>query len=567
MKKNFIIDSINFDLSPSNHTINYSGKTRTLVEYYEIAHKKKIKDIHQPLIEVKKENNQGLIQTSYYIPELCSLSGLEESATKNGYFMQKLAKYTKLNPNDRVRKTDEFIKSLNDDSTDEKHPFSAKQKKEKYGIEIKPASNEFDAYYIKEPKLLGKEEKGKNKIIKPKDKIFPVLDPVPLTNWVCFYDENDYNPKNPNNPVDTLYNTLCSASKGYGLKLGEPKWKGIPSKEDIKDKIREWVKAAEEYFPKDEESDYDFALFFIPKNADKLYTALKKHSICKNGYISQIVKVPSVWKNKRAMSICSKILLQINAKLGGISYKVDLNKEIKDKKLMIVGVDSSHIKGKRTGIGMVATMNDSFTNFYNKEQIIEINESNKGQLNYCVSAFIKEAIEEFKKKENNNKEYPKGIIIYRQGVSLQQKEYLKPEIALINNICKTKGIPYYYIFVNTKTTFKFFEKCKDGYKNPESGLLIIDGITNKNYFEFYLQPQLVNEGSATPSCFHVAYGNLDCPALIPKLTFDLCHIYSNWQGTVRIPNVIKAAEKLAKITAKYTQDELSDNLKLGQAYL
>ena len=108
---------------------------------------------------------------------------------------------------------------------------------------------------------------------------------------------------------------------------------------------------------------------------------------------------------------------------------------------------------------------------------------------------------------------------------------------------------------------------EEGYKNPESGLLIIDGITNKNYFEFYLQPQLVNEGSATPSCFHVAYGNLDCPTLIPKLTFDLCHIYSNWQGTVRIPNVIKAAEKLAKITAKYTQDELNDNLKLGQAYL
>ena len=65
----------------------------------------------------------------------------------------------------------------------------------------------------------------------------------------------------------------------------------------------------------------------------------------------------------------------------------------------------------------------------------------------------------------------------------------------------------------------------------------------------------------------MAHGNLDCPTLIPKLTFDLCHIYSNWQGTVRIPNVIKAAEKLAKITAKYTQDELNDNLKLGQAYL
>ena len=97
--------------------------------------------------------------------------------------------------------------------------------------------------------------------------------------------------------------------------------------------------------------------------------------------------------------------------------------------------------------------------------------------------------------------------------------------------------------------------------------MILDGITNKNYFEFYIQPQKVTQGSATPSCFHVAYGNLNFPEMIPKFTFDLCHIYSNWQGTVRIPNVIKAAEKLAKITAKYTKGELNENLQIGQAYL
>ena len=42
---------------------------------------------------------------------------------------------------------------------------------------------------------------------------------------------------------------------------------------------------------------------------------------------------------------------------------------------MIIGVDSSHIKGHRTGMAMVATINTSFTNFYNKELIIE--EANK----------------------------------------------------------------------------------------------------------------------------------------------------------------------------------------------
>ena len=105
------------------------------------------------------------------------------------------------------------------------------------------------------------------------------------------------------------------------------------------------------------------------------------------------------------------------------------------------------------------------------------------------------------------------------------------------------------------------------YKNPDAGLLIMGGITNKNFFEFYIQPQEVTMGSATPTCFHVAYGNMDFAEKIPKFTFDLCHIYSNWQGTVRIPNVIKCAEKLSKMTAKYTMGELNPDLKFGQVYL
>jgi aubergine-like protein len=237
---------------------------------------------------------------------------------------------------------------------------------------------------------------------------------------------------------------------------------------------------------------------------------------------------------------------------------------VNERKLMIVGVDSSHVKKKGTGVAMVATINDTFTDFYNKEDIIN-EDNNKEQLQYCVSSFIEEAVEVYKKNNNNQK--PKGIIIYRQGVSLEQKEYLKTEIQQIDMTCETKGILYYYILVNTKTTFKFFEKSNKGFSNPGSGLLVIDGVTNRNFFEFYIQPQEVTQGSATPTCFHVAYGNLDFPEMVPKLTYDLCHIYSNWQGTVRIPNVIKAAEKLSKMTAKYTQDKLHPNLSEGQAYL
>jgi len=547
-KRNYRIDDIIFDRSPRTQTFNYEGKTINLVDYYEKAHKLKIKDENQPLILVRKTDSQGEPINLYFVPEFCSLAGLEDEATKDGFFMKELAKYTKLEPKDRVNKTNEFLQLLSDtDHVEGKK--SPKEKSEAYGIVVKPSSQLFTGYYMNETKLIG----GGNKEVQSKDRTFPVLEKVNMQNWLCFYEKNNYN------DAEALYNNLNKASGAFKFKIAEPEWIEMENRSTAED----WMATADDYFGKGKKRQFDFVIFLLGKN-DRLYPKLKKHSLCQNGYVSQVVKANSM-KKKGAMSVCSKILLQINAKLGGVSYKAEINKTVGDRKLMIVGVDTSHIKRHGTGVAMVATINNSFTNFYNKEEIVKESDNKKEQLQYCVSSFIEEAVEVFKKE--NNGEYPKGIIIYRQGVSLEQKEFLKEEVKQIDSTCKTKNILYYYILVNTKTTFKFFEKSKNEYYNPYSGLLIIDGVTNRNFFEFYIQPQEVTQGSATPTCFHVAFGNLNFPEMIAKLTFDLCHLYSNWQGTVRIPNVIKAAEKLSKMTAKYTMGELHSNLKIGQSYL
>ena len=352
--------------------------------------------------------------------------------------------------------------------------------------------------------------------------------------------------------------------------MKEPEWIEMNNYATVQD----WKNEADEIFKKNSKSKYLFVIFLL--NNDSFYPLLKKHSLCYNGYISQVVKVNSLYKkdkggykgnkndNKKVdLSICSKIILQINSKLSGISYEAKFTQDVMNKKLMVIGVDSSHIKGQRTGVAMVATINKNFTEFYNKETIIE--EKNRENLQFCISSFIKEALVEYK---NKLKELPQGIIIYRQGVSLQQKDYLTNEVKNIQKELDSSKIKFYYILVNTKTTYKFFEKNGKQYSNPGEGLLILDGVTNRNFFEFYIQPQFVPQGaSATPSCFHVAYGDLEFAEMIPKFTFDLCHLYSNWQGTVRVSHVLKAAEKLSKITAKYTLGELNENLKIGQSYL
>ena len=202
--------------------------------------------------------------------------------------------------------------------------------------------------------------------------------------------------------ADNLYKTLSKASKAYVLNIVEPEWIEMPNKSSAED----WIDTADEYFGKRKKRDFDFAVFLLGKN-EKIYAKLKKHSLCQNGYVSQIVKSRSIQK-KGAMSICSKILLQINAKLEGISYRTSIDKSISEKKIMVIGVDSSHVKKKGTGVAMVATINESFTDFYNKEEILK-EEKNKEHFQYCISSFMNEAIVAYKKK---NKEEPKGIIIY-----------------------------------------------------------------------------------------------------------------------------------------------------------
>jgi len=548
-KRNYKFDDIIFDRNPRTQSFNYQGRTVNLVQYYEEVHKLKVKDENQPLILVKRADSQGNPINLYFIPEFCRLSGLEDDATSDGFFMRELARYTKLEPSERVKATNEFIKLLEDPEKANEDSLSSKEKMELYGIKVSPLNELFDAYYMNETQLVA----GNNKIIKANNKTFPILKKKDMINWLCFYEKSNYK------DAEDLFNNLDKASKAFGLKISEPEWIEMNNFSSGKD----WTDTADEYFGKGMKREFDFVVFLLGKN-DKIYSELKKHSLCTSGYVSQVVKVRSI-KKKGAMSVCSKILLQLNAKLRGISYKASFDNSVKDMKFMVVGVDSSRFKGNKTGVAMVASIDNTFTDFYNKEEVVK-EENYKEQLQYCVSSFVEEAVEAYKKQ--NKGESPKGIIIYRQGVSLQQKEYLKDEIRLIDKACENRNILYYYILVNTKTTFKFFEKDKhNNFSNPGPGLLIINGVTNRNFFEFYIQPQEVTQGSATPTCFHVAYGNLNFPEMIPKFTYDLCHIYSNWQGTVRIPNVLKCAEKLSKMSAKYMKGELNPNLSLGQAYL
>lgn len=154
--RNYKIADILFDRDPTNTTCEVKGKTTKLIDYYNEKYNIEIKDKEQPIILVCKgpiEENKSKL---YFIPELCSLSGLDEEQVKNGLFMSELAKSTKLKPGERVSKIKKFINLLNDEGKKE-NQLSRKEKLENYGLKIEPVkenSNVFKGYYMKLPKYL-----------------------------------------------------------------------------------------------------------------------------------------------------------------------------------------------------------------------------------------------------------------------------------------------------------------------------------------------------------------------------------------------------------------------------
>jgi hypothetical protein len=167
-EKKYKIDDILFDRNPKTQTFNFNGKSTNLIEYFKKRYQIKIKDSNQPIIIVRSKNKNGQIQNNYFVPELCSLENLEDDAKKDGNFMKQLAKYTKLEPTQRVQKTNEFIKLLEDPTKDKEHPErkSAKEKSDLYGIKVKPLNELFTGYIMSETKLIGGNNKSIKKMIK-----------------------------------------------------------------------------------------------------------------------------------------------------------------------------------------------------------------------------------------------------------------------------------------------------------------------------------------------------------------------------------------------------------------
>jgi len=583
------IYDISQDKTPSNKSINYGKETYTnYIKFFKDVLKKEIKYPHQPMILVKRKGPENETKFSYYVPEFCTLNGINQYDIEDFNFMNELSEYTKLEPDKKIKQIYKCLDLFKDKTErkqkDDKKEEDKKEEKEEnaineikendiyntsdkkrefYGIELETSKlKNLFSYHLKQPTF--NNEKNTNLNLNKNNKVGRLN--LDTDQWICLYNKSL-----EEHTYDLLESIdYCKKDLGIKIKSKDSNWIGMES-----DKTKDWEYTIEQEIKK---HPVKFVILFISKRNNHLYNDLKKFSLCDKGYISQVIKFENYIKaknKKRDASYISKILLQINCKLGGANYFLNLDKNIFERNIIFVGINfglnSSHTweRGEKGAITMVATKDKYFSKFCTFNEIINCKDKNYIlEIQELISQFIDNLILKYKKEEGCT---PKNIIFYRQGISQYAIDAIKSEIKIIEEICNSKNINYYYTIVNMKTSLKLFEfntrknaKEKGNYKNPEPGLIVLDKVTDRNKFEFYLQPQKVTQGSATPTYFHVIYGNMNYPELLMQLTYWTNYIYPNWQNAVRIPHVLKLCEKFsymtAKITRKKNNEKLSDSL-------
>lgn len=205
---------------------------------------------------------------------------------------------------------------------------------------------------------------------------------------------------------------------------------------------------------------------------------------------------------------------------------------------------------------MVASLDKDFGRYFSA-----VSEHKNGEeLSDKLSTNLVSALHKY--KELNNA-FPSRIVIYRDGVGDGQVQYV--EHHELNQI-KEKLKAFYpspqtlrltFIIVTKRINSRLFYREQ----NPSPGTVVDDVITDTWKYDFMIVPQSVNQGTVTPTSFHVIEDTcgLDVDK-IQQLTYKLCHMYFNWSGTVRVPAPVQYAHKLAFLVSQAIHQAPSEDL-------
>lgn len=491
------------------------------------------------VVELANEGKKQIrFETIYLVPELMLATGLSDGMKGDSSLLDDLSEYRQKDPKARFDDIEKLISSIN----------GFKDEQTSFNFKINPKDNKVTAYKLEYPSL----KVGDTKIIPQGDKIElnQLANGKTIDNWILVVDyknEKDYG---------LAIDLLSKAGLKYNLKVNQPRTVITLPKNSSVDTVEKLMR-------KQKLKAKPALIFFLvgDSTARFLYKKAKAFYNSK-GIPTQFFVSFSANKDNGDLSKYDGLLLQMVAKLGGSIWEVETDRS----DMVIAGVDVAHVDDKNAVVSIACQMGVNFTNHYSL-----VTKQKKGaQIMNGVYKMVMDSIKHYVRRYDK---LPKHYVIFRKGVTCRSYDDLiefeiNRIIESLETIYDKKAPKLSYVVVDTRIDNKFAINSEEGLKNPNTGIVVLDGVVERDRANFYLVSQNVSRGSAHPTHYQIIYNNGDLKMNdIVDLSYSATFGFVNRMGATRVPSMVQNANKLSRLVGISQNDEIEEHLKERQFYL
>lgn len=547
--KTYRIDDILWAKTPQHTFKTSSGSELSFVDYYSNAYHKEISDLEQPLLlhrPKKKQLPGGKVpeksEAICLIPEFCYLTGLTDELRQDFRVMKDLASHTRVTPEQRVATMRKFINAVNGNP-------EAKKELDNWGLSFADNTIDIDGRLAPQEKIIfggnftcmaGPQADWGRDATRNK-----VLTAVDLRNWTVLFSKRDAG------KASEFINMMQTCCRQMGIQCNKPTCCELHDdrvdtlSRSLRDNINPSVQCM---------------VVICPTSRDDKYNAIKKICCVEMPVPSQVIIAKTIARPDKLRSVTQKIALQINCKLGGELWGLD----IPMSNLMVVGIDVYHdaSRNKRSIAGFVASTNKMCSRWYSKTVLQMPGQELIDGLKLCLTSSIR-------KYHEVNHVFPEKIVVFRDGVGDGDLGYIDHEVQQLQQCFGNFGGEYSpklsVVIVQKRINARIFLKNQRNFDNPPPGTIVDHTITRRDKFDFFIVSQHVRQGTVSPTHYICVHDSIGMKAdHLQRLSYKMTHLYYNWPGTVRVPAPCQYAHKLAYLVGqnihKEPSAELSDRL-------
>jgi aubergine-like protein len=463
--KTYRIDDVDFNLSPKEKFLTKDGEI-TFIDYYKQKYNIRIRDPDQPMLlsrAKKKELRGGQAELMALVPELCKMTGLTDQMRTDFRMMRSMSEHTRLNPDRRIERLLKFNERLQT-SSESQEVFKNWQ------TELDRSLVEFQARQLKPEMIYFSPSTDGVNAGDMADWTFafrnnPMFSSVALNRWFMIF------PERCSREAGDFLRCMQDSARGMRFTIADPTHVRIRD-----DRPDSYAQALENCANKDPQ----MIICVVSNNKADRYTTIKKKCCIERGIPTQVLVhktiTPKGGNVRTLMSVATKVVIQLNCKLGGVPWKV----KIPMNGIMTIGFDVSHdAQDKSKSFGaMVCTMENDYKAAPKFFSCVSQHQYGEEISNY-LSLNVVKAMQEYRQVFGC---LPKKIFFYRDGVGEGQLQHVYDhEVssirAQLDNIYKTAGITdpvsFAFFVVNKRINTRFFHNKQ----NPKPGTVVDDVVT------------------------------------------------------------------------------------------